>query len=35
MEEIKEKNPQLRFDLGHENVDTKGFTVKDFKAKKD
>ncbi len=28
--EIKEKNPQLPFDLGHENVDTEGFDLEDF-----
>lgn len=28
IKEIKEKNPQLRFDLGHEKVDTEGFSIK-------
>ncbi len=27
---IAEQNPQLRFDLGHENVDTEGFNLDEF-----
>lgn len=34
LDEIKKKNPQLRFDLGHENVDTEGFSIEDFEAQK-
>lgn len=29
-EEIVTKNPQMRFDLGHENVDTEGFSLDEF-----
>ncbi len=29
-QDIAAKNPQLRFDLGHENVDTEGFDLKEF-----
>lgn len=29
-QEVAEKNPQMRFDLGHENIDTKGFDLKEF-----
>lgn len=28
LKEIKDKNPQLKFDLGHEKVDTEGFSIK-------
>lgn len=31
--EIAAKNPQMYFDLGHENVDTKGFDINQFKKK--
>lgn len=33
-DDIKAKNPQLKFDLGHENVDTEEFNVEDFNKKK-
>lgn len=28
--EIAKKNPQMSFDLGHENIDTEGFDLRDF-----
>ncbi len=28
--QIAEKNPQMRFDIGHENIDTEGFDLKEF-----
>lgn len=31
-QEISEKNPQLKFELGHENVDTEGFNLSEFIA---
>ncbi len=34
IDDIKAKNPHLKFDLGHENVDTEGFNVEDFNKKK-
>ena len=27
---IAEKNPQMSFDIGHENVDTEGFSLEEF-----
>lgn len=34
-EEITKVNPQLKFELGHENVDTEGFDLKAFKKLKE
>lgn len=31
MEEVKGKNPQLKFDLGHEKIDTEGFDLDEIK----
>lgn len=30
---ISEINPQMRFDLGHENIDTQGFDLEEFKRR--
>ncbi len=35
IDEIKAKNTQLKFDLGHENVDTEGFNLEKFKRREE
>ncbi len=33
--EVKAKNPQFKFDLGHQNIDTNGFDIEKFKKDND